>query len=75
MCAVCAVTAHKFIAVRSSPSTFVSRRYLFVAFMVASSVLIRRYHQAGITKSAPTVIRWALITLFSIGAATASDPA
>ena len=35
--------------------------------MVASSVLIRRYHQRGVTRSAPTIIRWALIVAFSIG--------
>ncbi len=44
-------------------------RYLFVAFMVASCVLIRRYHQPGVTKPGPTIIRWLLIVLFSIGAA------
>ena len=45
-----------------------ARRYLFVAAMVASSVLIRRYHQRGVTKAAPTMIRWGLIVAFSIGA-------
>ncbi|KAK9823007.1 hypothetical protein WJX81_005796 [Elliptochloris bilobata] len=48
-------------------ASLVNFGYLFVAFMVASSVLIRRYHQRGITHSGPTIIRWALIVLFSIG--------
>lgn len=47
--------------------TCAARRYLFVAAMVASSVLMRRYHQRGVTHAAPTMIRWALIVAFSIG--------
>ncbi len=38
--------------------------------MVASCVLIRRYHQPGVTQPAPTLVRWTLIMLFSIGAAS-----
>ena len=52
--------------------TWAARRYLFVAAMVASSVLIRRYHQRGVTKAAPTIARWLLIVAFSIGARCSS---
>ncbi len=48
----------------------VSGRFLFTTFMVASCVLIRRYHQPGVTKPAPTLVRWLFIMLFSIGAAS-----
>ena len=43
-----------------------------MAAMVASSVLIRRYHQRGVTHAAPTIIRWGLIVAFSIGAGCSS---